>query len=112
MRWLWGEKVWSTPGNSNGNTISADRGAAVDDDGLPGGETSRRRGQKYRGPCDFVGLADAQKRRARGGGLQGFRIVPQRLGKIGLDQARRDAVDADIVRSVFAGQIARELHVG
>ena len=41
-----------------------------------------------------------------------LRIVPQRLGEVGLDQAGRDAVHADIVLAVFAGEVARELHVG
>ena len=35
--------------------------------------------------------------------LQGFGIIPQRLGKIGLDQARRNAIHTDIEASVGFG---------
>ena len=54
-------------------------------------------------------------RRSGGRGLgraQTLRIVPQRLGEIGLDQAGRDAVHADAVLAELDREIAGELHVG
>ena len=45
-------------------------------------------------------------------GFEGCRVVPQRLGEIGLDQPGADRVDPDVGRPVFGGEVARELHVG
>src|SRR5215475_9944794 len=87
---------------------STDRRATIDHDGLSRREATRLRGQEHRGARDLVGLADAQKRCAGGGGLQRFRIFPERTGEIGLDQARRDAVHTDVVLAIFAGEVARE----
>ena len=86
--------------------------ATINNHLLAGHEIAGRRAEEYRGAGDLVGDADAQERRPGGRGLQGLRIVPQRLRKVGLDQAGRDAIHAHIVRAVFAGEIARQLHVG
>ena len=57
---------------------------------------------------DLVGLADA----AQGGGgaaaFQALLVFPQRAGEIGLDQARRDAIDAHALRAPFAGEAAAQ----
>ena len=39
-------------------------------------------------------------------------VVPQRLGEVGLHQAGRDGVHADVVGPVLEREVARELHVG
>src|SRR5581483_384405 len=49
------------------------------------------------------------QRRIRGGAFQDFGVLPQRAGKIGLDQARRDTVGADVVRPVFHRDVACQL---
>jgi hypothetical protein len=55
---------------------STNRRAAVDHDGLPGHEGARACGEEHGGAGDFVGFADPQQRRTRGGGFQRFRIFP------------------------------------
>jgi hypothetical protein len=79
---------------------------------LAGHEPAGRCGQVHRGAGDFVRVADAAQRGLGVAGGQLLGVVPQGLGEIGLDQARGDAVDADVVRAQLAGQVARQLHVG
>src|SRR6202042_1401894 len=88
------------------------RRSAVADDRLAGGERARLRGQEHGRARDLVRLADAAQRRALRRAFQGLRVLPQRAREIGFDQARRDAVGADVVRAVLDGDVARELHVG
>ncbi len=49
---------------------------AVDDNGLPGGERSRWRGQIHRHAGDFIWLADAPQARMGGVVFQYIRIIP------------------------------------
>src|SRR5260221_9323350 len=48
---------------------STNRRAAVNHDSLAGRKRAGLRGQEHRSACDFVGLANAQQWRARGGRL-------------------------------------------
>ena len=74
---------------------------------------ARRRRQEHHRAGDLVGLADpAQRRRWRSPLRAASGSSHKRAGEIGLDQARRDAVHADVVRAEFVRQVARELHVG
>ncbi len=66
---------WSSP-RTRDDDRSTDRRAAVDHDGLPGHEGARACGEEHGGAGDFVGFADPQQRRTRGGGFQRFRIFP------------------------------------
>src|SRR5690606_28610151 len=84
---------------------------AIDHHGLAGHEGTGRACKKDCRARNFIRHADALQRRAGGGALQNVRVVPQRLGEIGLDEARRDAVHADIVRAIFNGEVAGKLHV-
>src|SRR5207237_6457958 len=125
-RWcaIWFTRLWSDvscPGSAvrycaphcvRDTLFSTNRRAAIDHHGLAGHEVAGLRTQEHGRARDLVGDADAQERRARGRGLEILRVVPQRLGKIGLDQAGRDAVHADVVRAVLAGELAAELDVG
>src|SRR3984957_10318087 len=90
---------------------SGNRHAAVDDDGLPSHIASRLRCQQNCGAGDLVRLADAAKRRLFVPSFEIVRIFPQRARKVGADEARSDAVDADIVRSKLDGKIAGELQI-
>ena len=65
-------------------------------------------GEVDHGAGDLVGLADAAQRRGRGAALEVALVFPQRAGEIGLDQAGRDAVDANVFRAPFAGEVAAE----
>ena len=49
---------------------------------------------------------------AGGAALEVFRVFPQRAGEIGLDQARRHAIDADALRAPFAGEAAAQREIG
>jgi DNA-binding transcriptional LysR family regulator len=63
-------------------------------------------------PMRRSGVPPATVRARASGRCLGVGVLPQRLGEVGLDQARRDAVDAHVVRAVFVRQVARQLHVG
>src|SRR5579871_6559846 len=86
--------------------------AAVDHDGLPGHEGRGIRGEISHRARDLVGLADPPQRRGGAAVFQALLVLPQRAGEIGLDQARRDAVDADALRAPFAGEAAAQREIG
>ena len=91
--------------------LSGNGDAAVDHNGLAGYVAAGLRGQKEGGTGDLVRLADAAERRLRVSSLQILRIFPQRTREVGANEARRDAIDAHVVRTELDRKIARELHV-
>ncbi len=76
------------------------------------GEEGARLGRQHNGDAgDLVRFADPAQRRRRSPFLQVFRVLPQGAGEIGLDQARRDRIGADVMRSVLDGEHPGELHI-
>src|SRR5215469_4730859 len=80
--------------------------AAVDVDGLPGDEAAVVADQKQAGGGDLVDLALAPERDA--GGARRAAVIPFWVGSRCVDAARRDDIDADIVRGEFGGEAARQ----
>src|SRR5947207_12844202 len=87
---------------------SADRAAAVDHDALAVEVGAGLRGEKDRAAGGLVWHADPTHRRARLGGLQRLRIVPQRFRKICLDPPRRARIDPHLVPAGCDRGAARE----
>src|SRR6266513_1957656 len=91
---------------------ATDQTAAVHHQSLSGDEAAGARGEQHRRAGDIIRLPEAAQRIGAREGSGAPRIRPQRLGETGADDAGRDAVDADVVRTPFDRQIARQLHVG
>src|SRR6516165_5326993 len=80
------------------------RDAAVDHDSLPGHEARSIRAEIRDSAGNLVGLADAPQRRGGAAALQPLFVFPERAREIGLDQTRRDTIDAHAFRSPLAGK--------
>src|SRR6266404_8263500 len=102
-------KAGTTCGGSYGEESSRSRGrAAVDHDRLAGHEGRGVGGEIGYRAGDLVGFADPAQRRGGGAVLQPRLVFPQRAGEIGLDEARRYAIDAHAFRAPFAGEAAAQ----
>jgi len=89
-----------------------DHRAAIDDDGLPGDKRAgpRRQQQRRAGDVDRLPEPAQRRRRFTRGAARG--VFVKRAGEFGLDQTRRDAIDAHVMRSEFGGEVTRELEIG
>src|ERR1700761_5808327 len=85
--------------------------AAVDVQLRSGDVAGLARGQERHRLRDLLGLAEAAQRDLRQ--QRGFLRLGQALGHVGLDEARRDAVDGDVAAAQLARQRARHArHAG
>src|SRR5262249_40999166 len=75
--------------------------AAAGNNALAADEGASLRCKKHRDAADLVGLTDAPQRRLALRGGANLWIVPQGAREIGLDKARRDGVDANVVLAPF-----------
>src|SRR5450432_546339 len=98
----------SLPGNDGIRSHRRRGDAAVDHDGLAGHEARGIGAEIGHRTGDFVGFADPPQRRGGAAALQALFVLPQRHGKIGLDEAGRDAIDAHAFRAPFAGKAAAQ----
>src|SRR5690606_35970692 len=99
MVFSFGESGWGRCSAAGGDH------AAVDDDGLARQEGARRPREHHGDAGDVLGLAEAAQRIGGLGGGAPLRILVERAGEVGLDQARGDAVDADVLGAPFAAQV-------
>src|SRR5262245_10579760 len=89
--WIW--RSWSLRSRTDH--------AAIVDDALAAHEVAGLRRPEHRYTAAVVGLPDALQGRLALGGAADIRIVPQGPRKVGLNQARGDGVDADVVLAPF-----------
>src|SRR5215213_10400940 len=91
---------------------SRDRHAAVGDDYLAGDEACGGRRQEGGDAADLVRGADAPQRRRAVAALERLLVLPQGAREIGLDEPRRDAVDAHVLRPPLDREVAAEGEIG
>jgi hypothetical protein len=94
------------------NSTLSNHHAAVSHNGLAGNVLTRCTGQENRYTANVIGLPNSAQGCFIFNHASLDRVVGEGLGKGGSDEARRNAIDADIVWPPFHRQVASQLHVG